>query len=95
MADKPTLDFGSKEEFRALCHYLSMRMHYLNRVAMGEQGFAWQVAEAMAALGRVFDEGHDDSDTGALFGDGWAPGTLSEDEARAYLLSLIDAAARG
>ncbi|MEZ5716089.1 MAG: hypothetical protein R3D85_13525 [Paracoccaceae bacterium] len=89
MAEKPALDFRSKEEFRALCHYLAMRMHYLNRVAMGEQKFPWQVAEALAALGRVFDERYDDPDIRALFGDGWTPGSLTRDEAADYLLGLI------
>jgi hypothetical protein len=90
--DKPQarLDFRSKEEFRLACKALSGRLHYLNRVSMGEQHFVWEMAETLARLGRVFEEHYDNADTNAMFGDGWTKGTLERDEARAYLLSLID-----
>jgi len=91
MGDKPTpsLEFNSKEEFRAACHEMAMRLHYLNRVAMGEKKFTVDIAEMLNGLGRVFDDYYKDTDIQAAFGDGWEVGKLNEDERRAYLFSLI------
>jgi hypothetical protein len=87
--ERPSLDFKSKEEFRAVCHQLAMRMQYLNRVAMGEQKFSWEVAELLSRLGRVFDEHYDDEETRRAFGDGWEKGVLNEEQRRAYLYGLL------
>ena len=87
--ERPSLDFKSKEEFRAVCHQLAMRMHYLNRVGMGEQRFSWEVADLLARLGRVFDEHYGDPEIFKAFGDGWEKGVLSDEERRAYLYGLI------
>jgi hypothetical protein len=91
MSDKPAaaLDYKSKEEFRATCHDMAMRMHYLNRVAMGESKFSWEVADMLARLGRVFEAHYDNKDTQAAYGDGWTQGTLTKQERRAYLFKLL------
>jgi len=90
MAKAPAkLDFGSKEEFRAACQQMAMRLHYLNRVAMGEQKFSWEVAELLERLGQVFDDCYNDPDIAAAFGDGWTAGSLNAEERRAYLFKLI------
>lgn len=83
------LDFKSKEEFRAACHQMAMRMHYLNRVAMGESHFSWEVADLLARLGRVFDAHYDDKAVQSAFGSGYAEGALSDEERRAYLYKLL------
>ncbi|MCF3593513.1 hypothetical protein LZG00_05830 [Rhodobacteraceae bacterium LMO-12] len=83
------LDFKSKEEFRAACHQMAMRMHYLNRVAMGESHFSWEVADMLSRLGRVFDKHYNDKDVQAAFGYGLSKGTLAKDERRAALLKLM------
>ena len=58
----PKLKFESKEEFRAACRALDQRLHYLNRTAMGEQRFVWEVADMVKRLGKVFDEHYDNKD---------------------------------
>lgn len=83
------LEFKSKEEFAQVCRALAGRMHHLNRVAMGEQAFAWAVAEMLKDLGRVFEAHYDDPEVRAAFGDGWEPGTLSRDERAPALLALM------
>ena len=88
MAELPNLDFKSKEEFQEVCLYLSRRMHYLNRVAMGESGFAWTTAEVIAEVGRAFADHHDDEEVEAAFGDGWRPGTLDRTDRVAALFAL-------
>ena len=88
MADRPDIDFTSKEEFREVCRHLSARMHYLNRVAMGESGFAWTMAEVMARLGRVFEERYDDKEVQAAFGDGWTAGTVAREDRVEALIKL-------
>ena len=87
--EPPKPDFSSKEEFHALCHYMSMRLHYLNRVAMGEQKFTGEVAELLSDLGRVFDDHYKDPATRAAFGDGWEEGTVPKAERRQYLVRLM------
>ena len=91
MTDKPraTLDFDSKEEFRAACRALSGRMHYLNRVAMGESRFSWEVADILERLGQVFERHYEDKEVQAAFGDGYDRGTFTDDERRAYLFKLL------
>ena len=83
------LDFRSPEEFRLACRALAGRLHYLNRVAMGESHFVWEIAELLSRIGATFEAHHDDKETNAAFGDGWSEGTLSREEARAHLLALI------
>jgi len=85
---KPELDFKSKEEFRDVCRYLAARMHYLNRVSMGEQKLAWTVASVIEGVGRAFDEGYDDPDVRAAFGDGWTKGTVDRDDLVPALMDL-------
>ncbi|MBD3663992.1 hypothetical protein [Sulfitobacter aestuariivivens] len=83
------LDFKSPEEFRLTCHQLAMRLHYLNRVAMGECGFTWQVAETLERLGATFEEQRDDPTVQALYGDGYTPGKLGREELAAGLHALM------
>ncbi|UYV36204.1 hypothetical protein N4R57_14385 [Rhodobacteraceae bacterium D3-12] len=86
---EPSLEFKSKEEFRATCHALASRMHYLNRVAMGESGFSWEVAEMLKQLGRVFESDYASPETQAAFGNGYSAGTLTKAERRAHLIKRL------
>lgn len=83
------LDYKSKEEFQAACHQMAMRMHYLNRVAIGESYFAWEVAEMLSRLGRVFRDYYDDKEVRAAFGDGLSGSPLTSEERTAYLFKLL------
>lgn len=87
--DEDPLAYRSPEAFARLCHQMSGRMHYLNRVAIGESHFAWHMAEALRNLGKAFETRLKDPDVSRAFGDGWEKGTLSEAEQRAFLAQLI------
>lgn len=83
------LKFDNKEEFRAACRAVSGRMHYLNRVAMGEQRFAWEVADMMMRLGQVFEDHYDNKDTNAHFGSGYDKGDIDKEDAALALFALM------
>ncbi|MEM6304395.1 MAG: hypothetical protein AAF744_06725 [Pseudomonadota bacterium] len=85
---KPTLDFKSEQEFEALCRYLGDRMHYLNRVAMGESGFAWSTADMLKRLGRSFAEGYRDPSVTEMFGDPGTKGLPRADRPKALFSRL-------
>ncbi len=87
--DLTGLDFKSKEEFREICQHLGARMHYLNRVSMGESAFAFAMAELLQNAGRVFDEHYDDKDTKAAFGDGYTVGTIAREDRAVALHALM------
>ena len=87
----PGTAYRSPEELTALLRQASLRLHYLNRVAIGETGFAWQLAEVIAAAGDLAAL-LNDKETNAAFGDGWSKGTLGDRTAkRARILELLDA----
>ena len=90
MTDKPEarLDFRSPEEFAETCRALAMRLHHLNRVAIGEHRFASEVADQVEALGRTFARHFKDDDVRAQFGDGWTAGTIPRDDQPQALFNL-------
>lgn len=83
------INLDSPEAFAAAGRALSARMHYLNRVAMGESVFASQVAEAMRNLCKAFELRAKDPEVSRAFGDGWTQGTMSDAEKIAFLSKLI------
>ena len=89
MTDKPDLDFKTKEEFRDVCGYLAGRLNHLNRVAMGETGFAAEMAKLLSRAGRTFDENYDDPTTRTAFGDGYTAGTLGRHDRAVALHALM------
>lgn len=89
MSDELKLKFDSPEEFALVCRYLGDRMHYLNRVAMGEKHFAHATADMIKRLGRSFAEGYGDADVNAAFGDGWTKGTVDRDARHKSLLARM------
>lgn len=54
---------------------------------MGESKFAWESAELLGRIGRVFDEA--DEDLFAEFGDGYRAIALSPEEQRVRLIELL------
>lgn len=88
-SDGPSAKFASKEEFEALCGYLSARLHYLNRTSMGESKFVWELADLMKRAGKVFAEHYDDKDTKAAFGDGYTAGTIERKDRPIALHALM------
>lgn len=87
---KARLDFKSPEELRLACRTLAGRLHYLNRVAVGESVFYIEVARTLEFLGAVFEENHDNPEIRAAFGDGYTKGTLTPEERRAWLFKMIE-----
>ena len=90
MAEKATdLNFESKEEFHSICQNLGGRLHYLNRVAMGESALVWSVADLMQRVGQVFEEHYDNKDTNAAFGDAYTKGTIAREDRAMALCDLL------
>ena len=81
--------FGSKDEVEDLCRFIASRLHYLNRTAMGESRFVWELADMMKRAGTVFAEHYDDKATRAAFGDGYSQGTVAREDMPAALFALM------
>jgi hypothetical protein len=85
-----SLEFTSEEKFAHVCESLSLRpLHAANRIWLGESGFAWEVAELLNRLGRVFAQRLGDAETQAEFGDGYTPGNVPSDQRSEHLLQLL------
>ncbi|WGW03908.1 hypothetical protein [Tropicibacter oceani] len=81
------LKFQSPEELEKLLGALSLRLHYINRVAAGESTFHWWYAELLAAVAQLAPL-LDDKEIRQDFGDGWTAGR--DPDPRARLLALIE-----
>lgn len=82
----PPPKFNSPEELAEFLGAFSSRLHYLNRVALGESKYAWWYAELLRAAARLAPL-LSDKDIRAEFGDGWTKG--SEQDPKARLLDLL------
>jgi len=85
----PVLSFNSAQEFEALCQALATKLHAKNRIAMGESGFVWELAELIRRCGPALKRGLDDPAVAAAFGDGYTEGSLSREEGPAALFALL------
>ncbi|MGP6088168.1 hypothetical protein [Antarctobacter jejuensis] len=83
----PPPKFDSPEELAKLLGAFSSRLHYLNRVALGESTYAWWYAELLRAAAELAPL-LKDKETRAQFGDGWEAGTDPDPKAR--LLALLE-----
>jgi len=81
-------DFASADELAALLEVIGLRLHARNRVAMGEQHFAWEVAELIRRIGSDLVPLMQDAQTQADFGDGYNEGRLDPAARRARLIAL-------
>lgn len=82
----PPPKFDSPEELAQFLGAFSSRLHYLNRVAMGESTYAWWYAELLRATARLAPR-LTDPQTHKAFGDGWEKGT--DPDPRQRLLDLL------
>ena len=89
MAETPALDFTSPEEFEEVCRHLAKRLHYINRVAAGESGAVWQLAEMLNRIGPMLAKVKDDPEIRAAFGDGWTAGRVAREDRPAALFELL------
>jgi hypothetical protein len=62
-------DFGSGEDFAKVMSGLAATLHAKNRIWMDESGYAWHVAQLLAALGEEFRAAPNDPAVIADFGD--------------------------
>lgn len=85
---KDPLTFDSPEDLAQVLGALSSRLHYANRVALGESRFAVEYAECLAALARMAPLLRDDA-VRRQFGDGWTAGQAG-DTREAFLQHLSD-----
>lgn len=81
-------DFASPEELAALLDAIGLRLHAQNRVGMGEQAYAWEIAELIRRIGADLVPLLADSNIQADFGDGYAAGKLDAEARRARLIEL-------
>ena len=52
----PLPDYRSGREFAELMRRLEMQLHAKNRIWLGEDLYAWQVARLLGAIGKDFSE---------------------------------------
>lgn len=81
-------DFASPEDLAALLEAIGLRLHGRNRVALGEQNFAWELAELIRRIGADLVPLMQDARTQADFGDGYAEARLDPAARRARLIAL-------
>lgn len=62
-------DFRSGEDFARVMSGLAATLHAKNRIWMDESGYAWHVAQLLAALGEEFRAALKDPAVAADFGD--------------------------
>lgn len=86
--DPDRSDFASPEELAALLEAIGLRLHGKNRIGMGEQTFAWEVAELIRRIGSDLVPLLQDEATQADFGDGYGQGRLNATARRARLVDL-------
>lgn len=89
MAEAPATDFTSPEEFEAVCRHLSRRLHYINRVAAGESGAVWALADLLDRVGPMLARVQKDDEIRAAFGDGWTAGSVDRADRPAALFDLL------
>lgn len=79
MSEPPVIpDFGSGDEFAALMAGLAAKLHAKNRIWLGESGYAWQVAQLIAALGEDFRDGLKDRTVAQDFGEAYQSARLDD-----------------
>ncbi|MCB1333236.1 MAG: hypothetical protein KDK26_06180 [Roseivivax sp.] len=79
--------FQSPEELDQLLGALSLRLHHLNRVAIGESTYVWWLAELLRAAGELAPLMRDEAVRSA-FGDGWTRGDSLDPKAQ--ILKMLE-----
>ncbi len=90
-----TVDFTSPEQLAELLETIGLRLHAKNRIAGGESGYLWHLAEVLRAAGRLaarLDFEHDEMY--ALFGNGYEAGTVPAEDQQDHFLGLLREAAK-
>jgi hypothetical protein len=81
--------FSSGEEFAQVMAALAARLHAKNRIWMDESGYAWHVAQLIAAVGEDFRAALGNPEVTADFGDAHHVARLDDaEQVDALLLRL-------
>lgn len=82
-------EFGSRQELAELLEAIGLRLHAKSRIAGGESGYLWHLAETIRSAGRLAIRADNEPDLHALFGDGYEAGTVPRGEQQAKFLELL------
>lgn len=83
-------NFGSPEGLAELLERIGLRLHAKNRIAGGESGYIWHLAEVIRGAGRLaarFDA--EPEELHALFGDGYEAGTVAVEAQVEHFFGLL------
>lgn len=83
------VDFRNTEELAALLTQIAMTLHTKNRIAGGENGFLWYLAEAIQSVSQLAQRAADDPQLHGLYGDAYHQGSLAEEAKREHFLGLL------
>ena len=83
------VEFASLDDLAELLERVGMRLHAKNRIAAGESGYLWHLAEVIRATGALARMEQDDPTLRDDFGDGYRSAALSDEEQLARILNLI------
>ncbi len=86
---RQTADFGSLEELAALLEAIGLRLHAKNRIAGGESGYVWHLAETIRNAGHLATRAVNETELLALFGDGYSQGSIPREAQLEHFLSLL------
>jgi hypothetical protein len=86
---RQTADFGSLEELAALLEAIGLRLHAKNRIAGGESGYVWHLAETIRNVGHLAARAGNEPELLALFGDGYSQGDIPREAQLEHFLSLV------
>lgn len=84
-----SVDFRSLDELAELLEELGLRLHAKNRIAGGESGYFWHLAETIRKTGLLATRIVKSPELLEIFGDGRQAGTIPENEQQDHFLALL------
>ncbi len=84
--DRPFRDLHDLAE---ILETLGLHLHAKNRIALGESGYYWHLAETLRKLGRLATFEIELPAVDEEFGPAYPPGSLAHDEQTRRFLSLL------
>jgi len=81
--------FRDLHELAEILEALGQHLHTKNRIALGESGYYWHLAETLRKLGRLATLPTEFPTVEEDFGHTYLPGTLAHDEQTRRFLSLL------
>lgn len=81
-------DFGSPEELAHLLERIGLRLHAKNRIAGGESGYLWHLAQTIRSCGRLAASASEPIFL-ETFGDGYQTGSVPFAEQSDHFIKLV------